>query len=149
MSSGWLAISGTPLEKKAREQGIPVLTVPAFWPWAAWRDSPSAPDVASRASGNPARSRCEGTESRLAGFARFARPARRQPRCHLSSQNPRWPVAARLEVHSHRRPRCDLLRLHQRSLIASGVPAAKIEVIYAAIEWPALASLSQQPFRCA
>jgi glycosyltransferase involved in cell wall biosynthesis len=133
----WLICpSGTPLEKRARDQGIPVLTAPDFDPGQL------------------------GAIRRLRRILRAERPeilhahdARGQNLAWLASQglpirrvanrdvafHPKIPGGRWLQSWKYTHM-ADLVvtcsGYVKQSLIRSGVPAARIEVIYPAIEWP-------------
>jgi glycosyltransferase involved in cell wall biosynthesis len=135
----WLACqNGTPLEGKARDQGMPVLTVPAFDPGqlGAIRRLrrtllAERPDIlhAHDARGQ-----------NLAWLASQGLPVRRVANRDVTF-HPKIPGGQWLQSWKYTHT-ADLVvtcsGYIKQSLIRSGVPAAKIEVIYAAIKWPEL-----------
>jgi glycosyltransferase involved in cell wall biosynthesis len=144
----WLACqNGTPLEGRARDQGIPVLSAPAFDPGklGAIRRlrrtlRAERPDIlhAHDARGQ-----------NLAWLASQGLPVRRVANRDVTF-HPKIPGGRWLQSWKYTHM-ADLVvtcsGYIKQSLIRRGVPAARIEVIYGAIEWPEQLPSAYNPSR--
>jgi glycosyltransferase involved in cell wall biosynthesis len=133
----WLACqNGTPLEAQARDQGIPVLTAPAFDPGQLGAIRRLRRTL--RAQRPEILHAHDARGQNLAWLASRGLPVRRVANRDVTF-HPKIPGGLWLQSWKYTHT-ADLVvtcsDYIRQSLIRSGVPAARIEVIYAAIEWP-------------